>query len=73
MLTLITLHIAAWIKARRDRAALRNLLTKDDHVLDDMGLARFEVEEALGLPYRFNIAEAARNMSRRSLGLDQRL
>ncbi|MEL6477822.1 MAG: hypothetical protein AAFR17_10895 [Pseudomonadota bacterium] len=73
MLTLITLHFAAWIKARRDRAALRELLAKEDRVLDDMGLARFEVEQAMGLPYRFNIAEAARNMSRHSLGLDQRL
>ena len=73
MLTLLTLHFAKWLKARRDRAALRKILAKGDHVLEDVGLVRHEVEVALGLPYRFDIAAAARSLSTRSLGLDQRL
>ena len=73
MLTLLTFHFAKWIKARRDRAALRQMLTESDQTLDDIGLVRHEIETALGLPYRFDIAQTARSLSARSLGLDQRL
>lgn len=72
MLTIIALHLNALIKARRDRAVLRRLLTEKEYALDDMGLTRSDVEAALGLSYRSDIATAARNLSARTLGMDRR-
>ncbi|MEM7506929.1 MAG: hypothetical protein AAF415_09280 [Pseudomonadota bacterium] len=73
MLSLIAAHLALWLKARRDRAALRRLLDKGDHVLDDAGLTRGDVEAALGLSYRDDLIARARHMSELTLRLDQRV
>ena len=70
MLTLLFSAIRRLIQERRRRARLRSLLGKSDRILEDIGLRRAEVEEALGLPYAENARDHATLMSARSLALD---
>ncbi len=72
MLTLIANRLARWIKDRRDRARLRRLLAHDDHLLDDIGLTRSDILDALGGSAR-DVRDEAFRLSRRSLALDARL
>lgn len=47
------------------RRRIECLLDHDDRMLDDMGLDRFRVEEALKLPLRVNALEALNQERRR--------
>lgn len=72
MLTLLITALRRHMAERRRRAQLRELLAKDDRVLEDIGLRRVEIDEALGLGYSDNAREYAYRMSARSLALDGR-
>lgn len=50
---------------RRDRAAFGNLMRLDDHLLDDIGVSREEVEWAARLPLARNAARALRERALR--------
>lgn len=67
MLTLIANAFRRWLDDRRDRALLRRLLQKPDRELEDIGLTRGDIENALEQPYGVRIGEAARRGSRQSL------
>lgn len=51
---------------RRDRAAFRNLLSKDDAILRDIGVTRADVEHAAGLPLSQNAAQELRRIALRN-------
>lgn len=51
---------------RRDRAAFRNLLGKDDTILRDIGVTRADVERAAGLPLSQNAALELRRIALRN-------
>ncbi|MEM6943368.1 MAG: hypothetical protein AAF565_06415 [Pseudomonadota bacterium] len=53
MLTLLVNWITQLIEERRQREILRGLLQKDDRLLDDIGINRQDVIDALG--YRVTI------------------
>ncbi len=72
MLTLLFAAIQRLIQERRRRVRLRLLLEKSDRILEDIGLRRADVEEALGLPYAESAGDHAYLMSARSLALDGR-
>ena len=67
MLTLLLSAIRRRIRERRRRARLRSLLGKSDRILEDIGLRRSDIEEALGLPYAQSARDHAYRMSARSL------
>jgi len=73
MLTLITAHALRWIEHRRQRATLHRLLQMNDHMLDDIGLRRAEIEEALSHPLGTcpTPLTEARRLSRLSFALDR--
>lgn len=72
MLTLLITAIHRLIQERRGRAILRKLLNdKSDRILEDIGLRRAEIEEALGLPYTQSARDHAYIMSEQSLTLDR--
>jgi uncharacterized protein YjiS (DUF1127 family) len=70
MLTLLITALRRLRAERRRRAQLRALLAKDDRILEDIGLRRVEIIEALGLRYSDNARDYAYRMSARSLALD---
>ena len=72
MLTLLITALRRLSGERLRRAQLRELLTKDDRILEDIGLRRVEIDEALGLRYSDNARDYAYRMSARSLALDGR-
>ena len=72
MLTLLITALRRLTAERRRRAQLRELLTKDDRILEDIGLRRADIDEALGLRYSDNARDYAYRMSARSLALDGR-
>lgn len=50
--------VRTWYQRRTDRAAFNTLLSLDDHMLDDVGVTRWEVERAARLPMRVDAAQA---------------
>ncbi|OBS09440.1 DUF1127 domain-containing protein [Acidihalobacter prosperus] len=44
-------RIALWLDIRRQRRMLEQLLTYDDHLLDDLGYHRQDLLDALALPW----------------------
>jgi uncharacterized protein YjiS (DUF1127 family) len=72
MLTILTRTALLWMEDQRRRAAVRNLLTRDDRTLEDIGLRRPELEHALGLPTGADIIGEARRRSRQAILLDRR-
>lgn len=48
---------------RRDRQAFKNLLSKDDAILRDIGVTRAEVEQAAALPLSQNAAQELRRIA----------
>ncbi len=70
MLTLLTTAARRWMEEHRGRSQLRALLQKDDRLLEDAGLRRADVEEALNLPRSDNARDHAYRASARSLTLD---
>ena len=56
-------HVTDTIRARRRRRGFKKLLDLDDHMLDDIGVTRAEVEIAVGLPVFVNAADELRRMS----------
>jgi uncharacterized protein YjiS (DUF1127 family) len=72
MLTLLITALRRLRAERRRRAQLRELLSNDDRILEDIGLRRVEIIEALGLPYSESAHGYAYRMSARSLALDAR-
>jgi len=62
----VTGWAARFFRALRARRALRNMLSYDDRMLDDIGVTRDEIDRALGLPLDVNAAQAlASEASRR--------
>lgn len=72
MLTMLTAAGLRWMEQQRRRAALRNLLSYDDNLLEDMGYRRAEIERALRLPPETDALRHARAASTASLKLDHR-
>jgi uncharacterized protein YjiS (DUF1127 family) len=72
MMTMLIKFSLEWMERQRKRAVLRNLLRHDDHILEDMGLRRAEIERALQLPLDADAMRHARETSRASLALDRR-
>ncbi len=70
MLTLLTTAARRWMEERRHRSQLRALLQKDDRLIEDAGLRRADVEEALNLPRWDRARDHAYSASARSLTLD---
>jgi uncharacterized protein YjiS (DUF1127 family) len=54
----------------RNRRELRDLLERDDRVLQDIGLTRGDIEAALGKPLGFNARHEAFRLSRMAFYLD---
>ncbi len=71
MLTLLITAVRRGMEESRRRSQLSELLEKDDRVLEDMGLRRTDVVEALGLPRWVNARDHAYRTSARSLALDR--
>ena len=63
--------VRAWFKELRNRRQLRDLLEKDDRLLQDAGLTRHDVEAALSKPMEFDARSEAVRLSRISLQLDR--
>ena len=70
MLTPLINAVRRWSQEHRSRSQLRALIEKDDRVLEDLGLRRGDVEEALGRSILENAREQATRLSTRSLALD---
>jgi len=51
------------LELRRNREAFLNLTGLDDRVLDDIGLARTDVDTAAGLPLEINASLAVRQIA----------
>ena len=49
-ITQLASSLAARLSARRSRRQFRRLLDLDDHMLDDLGVKRHEVQWAASLP-----------------------
>jgi uncharacterized protein YjiS (DUF1127 family) len=73
MMTMLTRSGMEWMERQRKRAALRQLLAKDDRLLEDMGLRRAEIERALQLPLDADAMRHAREASQASLTIDGRV
>jgi uncharacterized protein YjiS (DUF1127 family) len=61
-----TAVVEAWRRRREQRetrAAFLNLMTLDDHMLDDLGLRRHEVAEAAALRLEENAGLVVRRMA----------
>ncbi|WP_095588507.1 DUF1127 domain-containing protein [Actibacterium ureilyticum] len=56
-------RLRARAQHRQNRAAFRNLLSKDDAILRDIGVTRADVERAAGLPLSQNAAQELRRMA----------
>lgn len=50
--------VRAWVRRRQFRQRFLYLLDYDDHILEDMGHCREEIEWALGLPLREDAGQA---------------
>jgi uncharacterized protein YjiS (DUF1127 family) len=59
--------VATWDRHRRDRAAFRALLGKEDWVFRDMGIHRGDVEWASRLPMHVNASEELEKLRARSM------
>ncbi len=59
--------VATWDKHRRNRAAFRALLGKEDWVFRDMGIHRGDVEWASRLPMHVNASEELEKLRARSM------
>ena len=70
MLNLLTTTARRWMEERRHRSQLRALLQKDDRLIEDAGLRRADIEEALNLPRWDRARDHAYHASTRSLTLD---
>ncbi|HUF88080.1 MAG TPA: DUF1127 domain-containing protein [Thermohalobaculum sp.] len=70
MLTILTRSALRWMEEHRRRAQLRGLLEKDDRMLEDIGLTRGDIEEALSRPMQADAREHAYRAATRSLALD---
>ena len=57
--------------ARRSRTATRHLLTHDDRMLDDMGVSRNDVVQALAVSWDTDPATALAEIRRRRLQADR--
>ena len=57
-------------KELRNRRELRQLLEKDDRILQDIGLTRTDVESALSKPMGINARHEAVRLSRLAFYLD---
>ena len=66
MLTLILNALRARLQEYRDRAALREVLQKDDRTLRDIGLTRPDIESALSKPMAIGARNEAYRLSRLS-------
>ena len=71
MLTMLTRSALRWMEEHRRRAQLRALLEKDDRILDDIGLTRADIVEALGQPLHVDARDHAYLHSARSLAFDR--
>ena len=71
MLSLFKPLVRTWFKELRNRRQLRELLEKDDRLLQDAGLTRHDVEAALAKPMEFDARSEALRLSRISLQLDR--
>lgn len=71
MLTLIMNFLRARIQEHRHREQLRELLQKDDRLLQDAGLTRADIESALNKPMGLSARGEAYRLSRLSLALDR--
>ena len=70
MLTLLIAALKRTNEARRRRAALKELLKKDDRTLNDIGLSRADIISAVGLPLDQLMTPCGPQGSQRSLALD---
>lgn len=70
MLTLLTTSALRWMEEHRRRAQLRGLLEKDDRVLEDIGLTRGDIEEALSRPMSESARDHAYRHAARTMALD---
>lgn len=59
--------VRLWHKQRRDRAAFRSLLGKDEWVFRDLGIHRGDVEWASRLPMDVNAARELEKLRDRNL------
>lgn len=70
MLTILTRTALRWMEEHRRRAELRRLLEKDNRMLEDIGLTRGDIEDALSQPIQADARDHAYRHSARSLALD---
>lgn len=70
MLSLLITALKRLNDRRRRHAQLRKLLEKDDRLLEDMGLRRVEILEALNMRDLDHPRDYAFQLSTRSLALD---
>ena len=73
MFDLIAHRLKAWYREFRDRQQLRDLLAKDDRVLEDIGLTRQDIEAALMKPFGVSGRNEAYRLSLLSLALDRKI
>ena len=72
MFTALIARLHLLVAERRHRAQLRRLLDKDDRILRDIGLVRFDVEAALAAPLGTDARREARRLSAHTFALDGR-
>jgi uncharacterized protein YjiS (DUF1127 family) len=72
MLILLMNALKRHLSERRRRARLRLLLTRDNNILEDIGLRRSEILISLELPMDQDARKSAYLLSERSLALDGR-
>ncbi len=70
MLTLLTTSALRWMEEHRHRAQLRGLLQKDNRMLEDIGLTRGDIEEALSRPMSESARDHAYRHATRTMALD---
>ncbi|MEM6677371.1 MAG: hypothetical protein AAF675_05820 [Pseudomonadota bacterium] len=72
MLTILTTSALRWMEDQRQRAALRRMLDRDDRTLEDVGLDREAIHEALRLPMGTALRDYALRRSQSRFILDRR-